>query len=70
MQALIEDFGQYLHHERGQSEHTQKAYCNILNRFADWAKGKSIERWNEVTLTHLLSYLQHQREDSNPEPVD
>ena len=70
MQALIEDFGQYLHHERGQSEHTQKAYCNILNRFADWAKGKSIERWNEVTLTHLLGYLQHQREDNNPEPED
>lgn len=70
MQVLIEEFGQYLRHERGQSEHTQKAYCNILNRFADWAKGESIERWNEVTLTHLLSYLQHQREDSNPEPVD
>ena len=46
MQSLIEDFGQYLRHERGQSEHTQKAYCNILNRFADWAKGESIERWN------------------------
>ena len=70
MQVLIEEFGQYLRHERGQSEHTQKAYCNILNRFADWAKGESIERWNEVTLTHLLSYLQHQREDSNPEPVE
>ena len=70
MQALIEDFGQYLRHERGQSEHTQKAYCNILNRLADWAKGKSIERWNEVTLTHLLGYLQHQREDNNPEPAD
>ena len=70
MQALIEDFGQYLRHERGQSEHTQKAYCNILNRFAYWAKGESIERWNEVTLTHLLSYLQHQREENNPEPED
>ena len=32
MQALIEEFGQYLRHERGQSEHTQKAYSNILNR--------------------------------------
>ena len=70
MQALIEEFGQYLRHERGQSEHTQKAYCNILNRFVDWAKGESIERWNEVTLTHLLGYLQHQREDSKPELED
>ena len=70
MQALIEEFGQYLRHERGQSEHTQKAYCNILNRFADWAEGESIERWNKVTLTHLLGYLQHQREDNKPEPED
>ena len=70
MQALIDEFGQYLRHERGQSEHTQKAYCNILNRFADWASGEAIESWNEVTLTHLLGYLQHQREDNNPEPED
>ena len=70
MQVLIEEFGQYLRHERGQSEHTQKDYCNILNRFSDWAKGESIERWIEVTLTLLLSYLQHQREDSYPEAVD
>ena len=70
MQALIDEFGQYLRHERGQSEHTQKAYCNILNRFADWAEGEAIESWNEVTLTHLLGYLQHQRKDYKPEPED
>ena len=70
MQALIEEFGQYLRHERGQSEHTQKAYCNILNRFVDWVEGESIERWNKVKLTHLLGYLQHQREDNKAEPED
>ena len=50
MQALIEEFGQYLRHERGQSEHTQKAYTNILNRFADWAGTRQLARWNSVNL--------------------
>jgi len=67
MQALIEEFGQYLRHERGQAEHTQKAYGNILGRFADWAKGESLLHWNDVTLTHLLGYLQHKRENESAE---
>ena len=61
MQALIEEFGQYLRHERGQSEHTQKAYSSILNRFADWAGAQQLARWNAVELSHLLGYLKHQR---------
>ena len=66
MQALIEEFGQYLRHERGQSEHTQKAYSNILNRFADWAGTRQLARWNAVKLSHLLSYLDHQRNKEKP----
>ena len=66
MQALIEEFGQYLRHERGQSEHTQKAYSNILNRFADWAGTRQLARWNAVKLSHLLSYLDHQRNKETP----
>ena len=66
MQALIEEFGQYLRHERGQSEHTQKAYTNILNRFADWAGTRQLARWNAVKLSHLLSYLDHQRNKETP----
>ena len=61
MQALIEEFGQYLRHERGQSEHTQKAYSNILTRFANWSNQQSIKNWNEIEFTHLLGYLKHQR---------
>ena len=57
MQALIEEFGQYLRHERGQSEHTQKAYSNILTRFANWSNQQSIKNWNEIEFTHLLGYL-------------
>ena len=68
MQALIEEFGQYLRHERGQSEHTQKAYSSILNRFADWATGQQLSRWNDVELQHLLGYLSHRRD--SPIPAD
>ena len=63
MQALIEEFGQYLRHERGQSEHTQKAYSNILTRFANWSNQQSIKNWNEIEFTHLLGYLKHQRKE-------
>ncbi len=66
MQALIEEFGQYLRHERGQSEYTQKAYGSILNRFADWAGGQQLTRWNAVELSHLLGYLSHQRDSVTP----
>ena len=66
MQALIEELGQYLRHERGQSEHTQKAYSNILNRFADWAGTRQLARWNAVKLSDLLSYLDHQRNKETP----
>ena len=63
MQALIEEFGQYIRHERGQSEHTQKAYSNILTRFANWSNQQSIKNWNEIEFTHLLGYLKHQRKE-------
>ncbi|MBT3842485.1 MAG: site-specific integrase, partial [Verrucomicrobia bacterium] len=66
MQALIEEFGQYLRHERGQSEYTQKAYSSILNRFADWAGAQQLARWNAVELSHLLGYLKHQRNSETP----
>ena len=70
MQALIEEFGQYLRHERGQSEHTQKAYGAILNRFADWAAEQPLSRWNDVELQHLLDYLSHRRDSPEPPPDD
>ncbi|MDP6915370.1 MAG: site-specific integrase, partial [Verrucomicrobiota bacterium] len=70
MQALIEEFGQYLRHERGQSEHTQKAYSSILNRFADWAGALQLAHWNAVKLSHLLAYLKHQRNSETPTSDD
>ena len=59
--ALIEEFGQYLRHERGQSEHTQKAYSTILNRFAYWTAEQQLTHWDDINLSHLLSYLSYRR---------
>jgi integrase/recombinase XerD len=62
MQNLVEDFLQYLRHERGQAEHTQKTYAGLLNRFIAWAGENKITDWKQVELKHLMAYLQHERE--------
>lgn len=62
MQELVEDFLQYLRHERGQAEHTQKTYQAQLERFVAWAKAQGLTRWGEVELRHLTAFLQHERE--------
>jgi integrase/recombinase XerD len=62
MQTLVEDFLQYLRHERGQAEHTQKTYAALLNRFIVWAGENKINDWKQVELKHLMSFLQHERE--------
>ena len=46
MLNLIEDFLQYLRHERGQSEHTQKTYASLLARFAIWAGRQRLTDWH------------------------
>jgi site-specific recombinase XerD len=33
MQTLVEDFLQYLRHERGQSDNTAKTYAAMLDKF-------------------------------------
>lgn len=62
MQTLVEDFLQFLRHERGQSEHTQKTYASLLSRFVEWAQSQRIPDWNSVTLQHLMTYLTHERQ--------
>lgn len=64
MQTLVEDFLQYLRHERGQAEHTQRTYAALLNKFTTWAAEQKLTDWNQVTLAHLMSFLQHERERS------
>jgi integrase/recombinase XerD len=62
MKTLVEDFLQFLRHERGQAEHTQKTYAALLNRFVSWAGNNALTDWRQVELKHLMAYLQHERE--------
>ncbi|MEY2465643.1 MAG: integrase/recombinase XerD [Verrucomicrobiota bacterium] len=64
MQNLVEDFLQYLRHERGQAEHTQKTYAGLLHKFIHWAANNSLSDWKQVELKHLMSFLQFERERS------
>ena len=61
MQTLVEDFLQYLRHERGQAEHTQKTYAALLKKFTDWAAKQNLTDWKSVELKHLMAFLQHER---------
>src|SRR5262245_17969932 len=61
MQTLVEDFLQYLRHERGQAEHTQRTYAALLNKFSVWAATQNLTDWKQVELKHLMSFLQHER---------
>ena len=62
MQTLVEDFLQYLRHERGQAEHTQKTYAALLNKFIHWAQKHGLNDWKAIELRHLMSFLQHERQ--------
>ena len=62
MRQLVEDFLVYLRHERGQAQHTQRTYAALLDRFVTWAKGRGLKEWREVELSHLMAYLDHERQ--------
>ncbi len=62
LQPLIEDFLQYLRHERGQSVRTEAAYAGLLRRFRLWAEGQGLRDWPAVELRHLMAFLVHERQ--------
>jgi len=62
MQTLVEDFLQYLRHERGQADNTAKTYAALLGKFTAWAGKQGLTDWKSVELRHLMSFLQHERE--------
>jgi integrase/recombinase XerD len=62
MQNLVEDFLQFLRHERGQSDNTAKTYAALLGKFTAWAAENKITDWKSVDLRHLMAFLQHERE--------
>lgn len=69
--SLVEDFLQYLRHERGQAELTQTTYRELLNRFVRWATKEGFSSWTDVGLKDLIRYVQHERDrpwDKEPAP--
>ena len=62
MNTLVEDFLQYIRHEKGQSAQTQKTYAALLGRFVTWAKKIGRGDWTDVTRKDLTKFLQHERE--------
>ena len=61
MQNLVEDFLQFLRHERGQSDHTARTYAALLGKFVAWAETQALAGWRQVELKHLMAFLQHER---------
>jgi integrase/recombinase XerD len=61
MQTLVEDFLQYLRHERGQSDNTAKTYAALLGKFTAWAEKEKLTDWKQVELKHLMAFLSHER---------
>jgi len=61
MQALVEDFLQFLRHERGQADNTARTYALLLGKFMAWAETQQLADWTEVELKHLMAFLQHER---------
>jgi len=61
MQNLVEDFLQYLSHERGQSDNTAKTYAALLGKFTAWAAKQNLTDWQSVELKHLMTFLQQER---------
>src|SRR5208282_6503783 len=61
MNALVEDFLQYLRHERGQSDNTAKTYAALLGKFTAWAATQNLTDWKSVGLKHLMAFLHHER---------
>jgi integrase/recombinase XerD len=62
MQNLVEDFLQYLRHERGQSDNTAKTYAALLGKFTAWAEKQNLTDWKSVGLKHLMAFLKNERE--------
>jgi integrase/recombinase XerD len=62
VQTLVEDFLQYLRHERGQADNTARTYAALLGKFVAWAEKNDLTDWKAVELRHLMSFLQHERE--------
>jgi integrase/recombinase XerD len=62
MEELVDDFLQYLRNERGQAEHTQSTYADMLGKFVQWSLTQGITAWKNVELSHLTAFLLHEQQ--------
>ncbi|MGO8699362.1 MAG: tyrosine recombinase [Limisphaerales bacterium] len=62
MRNLVDDFLVYLRHERGQALQTEKTYAALLLNFVAWAEQQGLTDWREVKLSHLMSFLDEERQ--------
>jgi integrase/recombinase XerD len=69
VQNLVEEFLQYVRHERGQSELTQRTYAALLGKFVAWAERRKLTDWRSVELRHLTAYLQEERQRPRAGPA-
>ena len=68
LDALVEEFLNHLHHERGLAAHTSRTYQALLRRFVEWAEAGGISAWRGVTPETLVRYLEHERGRALEEP--
>jgi len=61
VQNLVEDFLEFLRHERGQADNTARTYAALLGKFVAWAAKEGISDWQQIQLRHLMLFLEHER---------
>ena len=61
MQALVEQFLDYVTVERGLSDNTRQAYAADLQSFTSWLQGHSIGSLNAVKRGQILDYLMDEK---------
>lgn len=62
MQALLDQFLDYVQLERGLSANTQAAYAADLRSFLEALRGQSLRSLNNVTRDHVLNYLMAEKD--------
>lgn len=62
MQALIDQFTDYIALERGLSPHTREAYRSDLERFVHFLQSRKLATLNEMTRRHVSDYLMAEKD--------
>ncbi len=62
MQALIDQFTDYIALERGLSPHTREAYRCDLERFVHFLQSRKVATLNDMTRRHISDYLMAEKD--------